>query len=250
VVDTSPIVENGWRTAAARRLQRLAGALAPGDVAADADVDIDHEVDPAGRSALANTVQEEPGEAPEEFARRRLATVIEELYPTVAPRVLALADAGAGPDADIDEWVVVARLLYDAHMHRVGGPSIEARQRALVATLGRALEAQARSSARLAGYGDDDLDRPSTIDGDPPGMLVWEHYLCGPARLARSALHGESVGDWLRALGELWAATDALHELVAPNATAAPEDDGDDPLTDALDRTKVALVRVQELSLW
>jgi hypothetical protein len=286
VVTPSPDVENGWRTAAARRLQRLAGALAPvategpgagpgaGPEAvppAENGFDLDHDVDPVGRSALAQTVREEPGETAEHLARRRLATVIEELYPTVAARVLALADAGSGPGADIDEWVVVSRLLYDAHMHRVGGPTVEARQRALLATLGRALEAQARSSARLAGYTDEDLDRPSTIDGDPPGMLVWEHYLCGPARLARSALHGEAVGDWLGALGELWASTDALHDLVAPmapasstNATStdasststsssdasagAPADD--DPLLAALDRVKVALVRVEELSLW
>jgi hypothetical protein len=119
--------------------------------------------------------------------------VIEELYPTVAERVLEVAHAGDGAGADVDAWISIARMLYDAHMHRVGGPSIEARQRALLATLGQAIEAQARSSARLAGYGEDDLDWPSTIDGDPRGMLVWEHYLCTPARLARSALHGCTV---------------------------------------------------------
>jgi hypothetical protein len=161
--------------------------------------------------------------------------------------VLTLAEEGA--DADVDEWVTVARLLYDAHMHRVGGPSIEARQRALLATLGQALEAQARSSARLAGYADDELDRPSTLDGDSAGTLLWEHYLCPEARLARGVLHGESVGDWLGALGELWSATDALYGLVASD-DAPGEEDADDEVTDALDRTKVALVRVQELSLW
>jgi hypothetical protein len=172
----------------------------------------------------------------------QLDAVLTELYPTVAPRVLALARAGG--DADVDEWVTVARLLYDAHMHRVGGASVEARQRALLASLGRALEAQARSSARLAGYDDDALDRPSTIDGDAPGTLVWEHYLCGPARLARRALHGEAVGDWLGALGALWSASDALHAL------AERVEEPDDELRAALERTKVALVRVQELSLW
>jgi hypothetical protein len=171
--------------------------------------------------------------------------VIEELYPTVAPRALALAEAG--PAADVDEWVVVARFLYDAHMHRVGGPSIEARQQALLATLGKALEAQARSSARLAGYADDDLDRASPLDGDLAGTLLWEHYLCPQARLARSALHGEAVGDWLGLLGELWSATDALYERVATDDGEQPEDA---ELTDVLDRVKVALVRVQELSLW
>jgi hypothetical protein len=183
---------------------------------------------------------------------------VEELYPTVAPRLLALANAGTA--GDIDEWVAVARLLYDAHMHRAGGPSVEARQQALLATLGQALEAQARSSARLAGYGEDELDRPSGVEGDPPGTLLWEHYLCPQARLARSALHGEAVGDWLGALGELWGAADALHQLVAAdaesdgtetNAESHAEGEGEtDARTDALDRTKVALVRVQELSLW
>ncbi|MDQ1520757.1 MAG: hypothetical protein QOI55_1830 [Actinomycetota bacterium] len=232
---------SGWRAGVARRLQHLAGAL---DDHAALPVPAGGE---AGLGAALARQVEDPAESHEEFVRRRLRSVIEELYPTVAPRVLTLAEEGA--DADVDEWVTVARLLYDAHMHRVGGPSIEARQRALLATLGQALEAQARSSARLAGYGDDELDRPSTLDGDSAGTLLWEHYLCPEARLARGVLHGESVGDWLGALGELWSATDALYGLVA-NDDAPGEEDADDEVTDALDRTKVALVRVQELSLW
>jgi hypothetical protein len=210
----------GWRDAAARRLRRLADSL--GDE------------EPAPPSAVSTDV-----------AARGLRAVIEELYPTVAARVLALAEGGI--DADADEWVTVARLLYDAHMHRVGGPSIEARQRALLATLGQALEAQARSSARLAGYGDDELDKPSPVDGDAAGTLLWEHYLCPQARLARSALHGEAVGDWLGALGELWNAADALYQLAVDDET---DDESDDERDAALDRAKVALVRVQELSLW
>jgi hypothetical protein len=215
-----------WRTEVARRVARWAGD--------EEGEEPSREPSPFGRE-----LTEEDGESPEDFAARRLQTVIEELYPTVAPRVLALAQLGAA--AEVDEWVGVTRLLYDAHMHRVGGPSIEARQRALLATLGQALEAQAKSSARLAGYADDELAKPSTFDGDEPGTLVWEHYLCPPARLARSALHGEAVADWLGALGELWSATDALYQLVESD---------DDDLMAALDRAKVALVRVQELSLW
>jgi hypothetical protein len=85
--------------------------------------------------------------------------------------------------------------------------------------------------------------------------LLWEHYLCPPARLARSALHGEAVGDWLGALGELWSATDALYELASTGmpGLGTREGDDDDPAASAaatLERTKVALVRVQELSLW
>jgi hypothetical protein len=218
-----------WRTEVARRVARWAG-------------DDDADAPPGGPSEFGRDLTSEEGETPEAFAARRLHTVIEELYPTIAPRVLALAEQG--PVADVDEWVNVARLLYDAHMHRVGGPSIEARQRALLATLGQALEAQAKSSARLAGYGDDELAKPSTFEGDDPGTLVWEHYLCSPARLARSALHGEAVADWLGALGELWNATDAIYQLVES------DDHDDEELTAALDRVKVALVRVQELSLW
>jgi hypothetical protein len=215
----------GWRTGVARRLQQLAGAL-------------DHEMAPVhGR-----TVEPHPGESPEDFVARRLRCVVEELYPTVAKRVLALAEQGAA--ADLDDWVSVARLLYDQHMHRVGGPSVEARQQALLATLAPALEAQARSSARLAGYAEHELDLPSPVDGDPPGTLLWEHYLCPQARLARSALHGEAVGDWLGALGELWHATDALYERAAAEAGDEDDDAG------TLERVKVALVRVQELSLW
>jgi hypothetical protein len=239
-----------WRTGVARRLQRLAGALA--DDAEDRDAPV-ADAAAAGSAGVNVDVEALDGETAEELAARRLRAVIEELYPTVAARVLALALPGTGAEVDVDEWVTVARLLYDAHMHRVGGPSIEARQQALVATLGKAIEAQARSSARLAGFTEDELDRPSGIEGDAPGTLLWEHYLCPPARLARSALHGEAVGDWLGALGELWSATDALYELVTTTMPelGTTETDDDAASSDAtLERVKVALVRVQELSLW
>jgi hypothetical protein len=243
----------GWRGRAAQQLRRAANAIGsePPEVL---DADDGGELERLPRAMLAHSVAE-PGETEDEAAARHLRAVIEELYPTVAAQVLEIAQAGDGASADIDAWVTIARMLYDAHMHRVGGPSIEARQRALLATLGQAIEAQARSSARLAGYGHDDLDWPSTIDGDTPGMLVWEHYLCTQARLARSALHGEAVGDWLAALGELWASSDALYERVAELNTRGKlanrkHDDPADTWEATLDRAKVALVRVQELSLW
>ncbi len=242
--------EPGWRHGVARGLQRIAGAIADPAGADQAAT----ETSPTGSNDVPAPsipkVEEAPGETPAEFAARRLQAVIEELYPTVAARVLALAHGGTG--ADVDEWVTVARVLYDQHMRRAGGPSVEARQRALLATLDQALVAQARSSARLAGYGENELDQPSAIQGDPPATLLWEHYLCPQARLARSVVHGETVGDWLGALGELWSATNALYEMTVEDA-AEPTADSD-PAVEArqaaLDRTKVALVRVQELSLW
>src|ERR671931_92648 len=86
----------------------------------------------------------------------------------------------------------------------------------------------ARRVARWAGETGPDLEpspagppEPSPFgreltefEGDGPGTLLWEHYLCPPARLARRALHDEAVADWLGALGELWSATDALYQLV------------------------------------
>jgi hypothetical protein len=241
VADGSP----GWRGRAARRLRRAADAIGnePPEVL---DADGAGELESVPRSLAARSVAE-PGETEDQAAARHLTAVIEELYPTVAARVLEVARAGDGAAADIDAWVTIARLLYDAHMHRVGGPSIEARQRALLATLGQAIEAQARSSARLAGYDDEELDLPSPIDGDPTGMLLWEHYLCSQARLARRGLHGEAVGDWLAALGELWAACDTLYERAAELRARVKDRDTWDA---TLDRAKVALIRVQELSLW
>jgi hypothetical protein len=236
----------GWRGRAARRLRRAAEVIG-NDAPEVLEAENGGELAPLPRALAARSVAE-PGETEDEAAARHLRSVIEELYPTVATRVLEIARAGDGAEADVDAWVTIARIQYDAHMHRVGGPSIEARQRALLATLGQAIEAQARSSARLAGYGDDELDLPSPIDGDPTGMLLWEHYLCTQARLARRGLHGEAVGDWLAALGELWAACDALYEQ-AVELGARPKH-RDETWVATLDRAKVALVRVQELSLW
>lgn len=196
---------------------------------------------------------------------RALDALIEECYPTVAGKVLSLAHLGT--NAPSDDWIIVARLLYDAHMHRVGGPPELARMRALVATFSQAIEAQARSSARLAGYHDSEHDNLSTIEGDDPATLIWQHYLCPSARLARHAIHGETVGDWLTALGELWASAKAMTDyLESVTAIDAPEDAGalagvdpaavewddrglapNDPL---LLRAKIALARVEELALW
>ncbi len=192
-----------------------------------------------------------------------LDTLITECYPTVAPKVLALAHEGTA--ASSDDWIIVARLLYEAHMHRVGGPPETARLRALVATFAQALEAQARSSARLAGYHDTEHDNVSTIEGDEPGTLVWQHYLCPTARLARQAVHGEAVGNWLSALGELWASTKAIVDeletrleprgdataVESPEASIVASDDAPGPeATELVLRARVALARVEELALW
>lgn len=165
---------------------------------------------------------------------RALSALITECYPTVAPKVLALVRDGAA--AASDDWIIVARLLYEAHMHRVGGPSETARMRALVATFAQALEEQSRSSARLAGYHDAELDNASTIEGDPSGITVWEHYLCPQAKLARQAIHGESVGDWLTALGELWAATKVLADRCEAGGTARGSDPDECISPTAIDR--------------
>lgn len=155
-------------------------------------------------------------------ARRRAAfrSVLTETYPSVAAHVIGMAEAG--PDHDLDDWLLVARLLYDDLVHRSRGLSAAAREQALRATVLRALEAQARSSARLAGWADHQLDDESTLEGDPPGTLVWEHYLCQEAKLVRQSLHGEALGDWLSALGELWEAADAYHRLHARTVPPAP----------------------------
>ncbi|HZP31342.1 MAG TPA: hypothetical protein VFC99_20490, partial [Acidimicrobiia bacterium] len=190
----------GWRARAVRRLQRLADALET-DAEWDADVadaeivDADDDSDDEAAVATLETADVfDQGRRMAIAAERRAAArraefraVVKEVYPTVAPAVIALAEGGV--DGDLDEWLTVARLLYDDVTHRDGGLSAEARERALRAAAAQALEAQARSSARLAGYSDAEQDEVSTIDGDPPGMLVWEHYLCREAKLVRENLH-------------------------------------------------------------
>jgi hypothetical protein len=250
----APAETTGWKRGLSTRLRKIADTM---------------HVD----ESLADTVAPElPAPPPlppiadpnnPDARRDALAALITECYPTVAPKVLALAHDGA--DASSDDWIIVARLLYDAHMHRVGGPTETARMRALVATFAQALEAQARSSARLAGYHDTEHDNASTIEGDEPGTLVWQHYLCPTARLARQAVHGEAVGNWLSALGELWGSTKALVdevesrlELTADTSELDPPDvppsgGSEDPQPDATElvlRARVALARVEELALW
>ena len=212
-----PAATRGWRGRAVRRLQRLADALDPEDEVADAELveteDVDDEVDEFETADVFDH-----GARAELAAARTLAAqraefraVLKEVYPTVAPAVIALAEGGV--HADLDEWLTVARLLYDDVTHRDGGLSAEARERALRAAAAQALEAQARSSARLAGYTDAEQDARSTIEGDAVGTLVWEHYLCREAKLVRENLHGETLGNWLAALGELWTAASRLYEL-------------------------------------
>jgi hypothetical protein len=180
------------------------------------------------------------GDLAAERRRRRFRAVITETYPSVAEHLIALAEGG--PDADLDDWLAVARLLSDDLRHRSGGLSAEARSRALEQTVAAALEAQARSSARLAGYADEVHDDPSPFDGDPAGTTVWEHYICPEARLALQSLHGEALGNWLDALNELWEAANAVYvtavaradgltsrpqpeSAAPPSRAAAPSDD-------------------------
>jgi len=246
-----PVTERGWRARAVRRLQRIADALDT-----DADTDLDAEVaeaeivdggDDDPRVAELDTADVfDQGARAAIAAERKAASrraefraVVKEVYPTVAPAIIALAEGGI--DADLDEWLTVARLLYDDVMHRDGGLSAEARERALRAAAAQALEAQARSSARLAGYSDAEQDEVSTIEGDPAGTLVWEHYLCREAKLVRENLHGETLGHWLSALGELWSAASLLYRLDSDAVAAAEADPvedaelaetGDDPSGD------------------
>lgn len=290
-----PTAARGWRDRAVRRLQRLADALEPdGDVedaelveteAVDEDDDVERVeaaelFDPSVEAAAQQIREARAAERAAAARRAEFRAVVREVYPTVAPAVVALAEGGF--DADLDEWLTVARLLYDDVTHRVGGLSAEARERALRAAAAQALEAQARSSARLAGYTDSEQDQVSTIEGDPPGTLVWQHYLCREAKLVRENLHGETLGHWLSALGELWSAASVLYRLdsdavVAATAELVDEPAGSAPGTASPPRPgagtavavrpdpttvespererarialKAALTRVEELALW
>jgi hypothetical protein len=212
-----PTATRGWRGRAVRRLQRLADSLDPDDQVQDAELveteDVDDEVDEIEAVDVFDHERRVALAAERATAARRaeFRAVVKEVYPSVAPAVIALAEGGC--DADLDEWLTVSRLLYDDLTHRDGGLSAEARERALRAAAAQALEAQARSSARLAGYTDAQQDELSTIKGDPAGTLVWEHYLCREAKLVRENLHGETLGHWLAALGELWSAASQLYRL-------------------------------------
>jgi hypothetical protein len=292
-----PVSARGWRARAVRRLQRLADVLdddeADGEVAEaelvdTEDVDDDGANERIETAEVFETAASNPLTAERTVAARRaeFRAVVKEVYPTVAPAIVALAEGGF--DADLDEWLTVARLLYDDVTHRDGGLSAEARERALRAAAAQALEAQARSSARLAGYSDAEQDELSTIEGDPAGTLVWQHYLCREAKLVRENLHGETLGHWLSALGELWSAASRLYELDSGAVAAADAQviddaevtgvagpvDGGSPGTDVVSRPavvtapaassigespeheharvalKAALTRVEELALW
>ncbi len=228
-----PAATRGWRGRAVRRLQRLADALDPEDEVTDAELveteDVDDDLDDVETvDVFDHGARAELAAARASAGRRaEFRAVLKEVYPTVAPAVIALAEGGV--DADLDEWLTVARLLYDDVTHRDGGLSAEARERALRAAAAQALEAQARSSARLAGYTDTQQDERSTIEGDPVGTLVWEHYLCREAKLVRENLHGETLGNWLAALGDLWTAASRLYELDTRSVVAAEAEVIDDP---------------------
>ena len=239
-----PMASRGWRGRAVRRLQRLADALEHEGEVEDAEiveteeVDVDDDVesfepadyfDHSAPVAISDGREARAAERAAAARRAEFRAVVREVYPTVAPAVVALAEGGF--DADLDEWLTVARLLYDDVTHRVGGLSAEARERALRAAAAQALEAQARSSARLAGYTDSEQDEPSTIEGDPPGTRIWEHYLCREAKLVRENLHGETLGHWLSALGELWSAASLLYRLDSEAVVATSAELVDEPAT-------------------
>jgi hypothetical protein len=239
-----PMASRGWRGRAVRRLQRLADALEHEGEVEDAEIveteevdaadDVDVEsfepadyVDHSAPLVLSDGREARAAERAAAARRAEFRAVVREVYPTVAPAIVALAEGGF--DADLDEWLTVARLLYDDVTHRVGGLSAEARERALRAAAAQALEAQARSSARLAGYADSEQDEPSTIEGDPPGIRIWEHYLCREAKLVRENLHGETLGNWLSALGELWSAASLLYRLDSEAVVATGAEFVDEP---------------------
>ena len=250
-----PTAARGWRGRAVRRLQRLADALEVDGEVEDAElveteeVDEDDDVDRVEAAeyfdhsapiAISDGREARAAERAAAARRAEFRAVVREVYPTVAPAIVALAEGGF--DADLDEWLTVARLLYDDVTHRGGGLSAEAHERALRAAAAQALEAQARSSARLAGYTDTEQDQPSTIQGDPPGTRVWEHYLCREAKLVRENLHGETLGHWLSALGELWSAATRLYQLdseavVATTAELVDEPEAHDPDNSVRDRS-------------
>lgn len=244
-----------WRVRALRRLRGLDGPApdeaARPDAPTTAPVDADDEVVEA--EVVDEALEAEPphvaaatpppfasastpprpappaGDLAAERRRRRFRAVITETYPSVAEHLIALAEGG--PDADLDDWLAVARLLSDDLRHRSGGLSAEARSRALEQTVAAALEAQARSSARLAGYADDVHDDPSPFDGDPVGTTIWEHYVCPEARLALQSLHGEALGNWLDALNELWEAANAVYVTAVARADGGGAPTRPEPVT-------------------
>jgi hypothetical protein len=171
--------------------------------------------------------------------------LMRETYPSVADTIITLATED--PGEHVQEWLEVARALSDAKRDRGNGLKAEARERALCVAIAHALESQARSSARIAGWNDEQLDQPwEPADPQRPGETVWEHYLCRHAELMRTTLHGESVGNWLGALGDLWEAANTLLELLD---TQYYEGLGADRKT-ARVALRAALVRVEELALW
>ncbi|MFZ4584919.1 MAG: hypothetical protein ACOYNI_06780 [Acidimicrobiia bacterium] len=171
----------------------------------------------AAAARAANVSQNGPSEAAIEAARamrrrREFRMLMQQTYPSVADTIMALTESE--PLDHTDDWLGIARLLSDERSHRTGGLSAEARERAIHAAAMRAVESQARSSARIAGYHDVELDDPWEVDPEWSGQRVWEHYLCADSILLRESLHGEMLGEWLGAIGELWIAADnLLHEV-------------------------------------
>jgi hypothetical protein len=183
-------------------------------------------------------------EGPPRRAGQDFIDLMHETYPSVADDVITLATKD--PTSHIKEWLQVARLMYDARRSSTSSMKAEARERALCVAVSHALEAQARSSARLAGWKDEQLNEPWPKDPQRAGETVWEHYLCNEASIVRSSLHGEAVGTWLGALGDMWEAADRLLNLL----DAPFSDDVKQDRLDARIELRAALSRVHELALW
>ena len=171
--------------------------------------------------------------------------LMRETYPSVADTIIALATED--PGEHVQEWLTVARALSDAKHNRGTNLKAEARERALCVAIAHALESQARSSARIAGWTDDQLDAAwEPANPQRPGEKVWEHYLCRQAELMRATLHGEAVGTWLGALGDLWESANTLLELLDAKYYEGLGADR----KNARVALRASLVHVEELALW
>lgn len=201
----------------------------------------------ASLAALVKELEITEGElisGPPRRAGEDFMDLMRETYPSVADLIITLATED--PGTHVQEWLEVARALSDSKRTNTSSLKAEARERALCVAIAHALEAQARSSARLAGWTDDQLDDEWEVEPRRYGERIWEHYLCRQAELMRASLHGEAIGTWLGALGDLWEhANELLNLLDAPYTEGIVQ-----ARKDARVALRAALVHVQELALW
>jgi len=249
IVDPPEMPGADWLLAEDDAPDALTATAAP-DVTDSRDVVIEpsSSLSDASLAALVMELEITEGElvsGPPRRAGDEFVELMRETYPSVAELIVTLASED--PGEHVQEWLEVARALSDAKRTRSGTLKTEARERALCVAIAHATEAQARSSARIAGWTDaqlDDLWEPA--DPHRPGQHVWEHYLCREAELIRATLHGEAVGTWLGALGDLWEAANHLLELLDAKYY---EGLGADRKTARMS-LRATLVNVNELALW